>query len=170
MEKLKNNAKRSAAQGILAILQVCTAWRHVPCIHNLPSTGHLNVCSVTSPPNFALTLDLTDGPCGYKLKLSQRSSISLCADHNKVNYQLVCCELECLSHKCSEMLMLGLTNSHETESKAPEQVLEANQESLQKCLKGLADLKRANKIVDRMRKDNHQAKPLELKHKIGYTN
>lgn len=123
-----------------------------------------------SPECFALTLDLTDGPCGYKLKSSQRSSISLCADHNKVNYQLVCCELERLSHKCSEMLMLGLTNSRDTESKAPEQVLEANQESLQKCLKGLADLKRANKIVDRMRKDNHQAKTLELKHKIGHTN
>jgi len=34
---------------------------------------------------FALTLDLTDGPCGYKLKLCQRSSISLCADYNKEN-------------------------------------------------------------------------------------
>jgi hypothetical protein len=35
VEKTKNNASNSAAQGIVAILQVCTAGFHVPCIHKI---------------------------------------------------------------------------------------------------------------------------------------
>ena len=32
-EKTQNNASNSAAEGIVAILHVCTAGFHVPCIH-----------------------------------------------------------------------------------------------------------------------------------------
>jgi len=59
------------------------------------------------------------------------------------------------------------TNLIPRESKVPEQVLEANQKGLQKCLKGLADLKCANKNGNRVRKDNPQAEPLKLKHKLA---
>jgi len=58
--------------------------------------------------------------------------------------------------------MLGLANSHDTEARVTERVLEANKEGLQRCLQPLKGLRPKGKQGDRVRKDRLQKERDEL--------
>ncbi len=58
--------------------------------------------------------------------------------------------------------MLEMANSHDTEAKVTERVLEANKEGLQRCLQSLKGLRPKAKQGDRVRKDRVQKERDEL--------